>query len=318
MNSNVVSEITASVIISGLRPSKSPCLTLPFPPRRSRTEEEPPSHRPNFQDFQTLIFHLFHSQRPNASRRPTLACPRRAAPTPTAASAMVRVPARAYLATRATPTTRRRAADESARPTRTAHPRWPASASSASTPARAPAALLHFAAWPTTCPSARAPTASAATPSSRARPSPSPVSRPRRREARQLALPRGVDSVLNAVFPCAAPPRTPVDPCQPSPCGPNSQCRAVNEQAVCSCLVGYIGAPPQCRPECVVSSECPLDRACINQKCADPCPNTCGVRAQCSVRNHNPICACPPGFTGDPFLQCSPQRESRSDLVISY
>ncbi|VEN46223.1 unnamed protein product [Callosobruchus maculatus] len=102
-------------------------------------------------------------------------------------------------------------------------------------------------------------------------------------------------------------PRTPENPCQPSPCGPNSQCRNVKDQAVCSCLPTYVGSPPNCRPECIVSSECPADRACINQRCSDPCPNTCGLKAVCTTKNHNPICACPPGFTGDPFTRCVPQ-----------
>lgn len=106
-----------------------------------------------------------------------------------------------------------------------------------------------------------------------------------------------------------APPRQ--DPCYPSPCGPNSQCRVVNEQAVCSCLPSYVGAPPSCRPECVVSAECPENRACVNAKCSDPCPNTCGIGAVCTVRNHNPICACPPGQTGDPFSRCSPIRKCK-------
>lgn len=101
----------------------------------------------------------------------------------------------------------------------------------------------------------------------------------------------------------------PQDPCLRSPCGPNSQCRNVNSQPVCSCLPNYIGSPPNCRPECVVSSECTEDRACINNRCADPCPNTCGIGAQCTTKYHNPICACPPGFTGDPFTRCAPQRE---------
>ncbi|KAL1140438.1 hypothetical protein AAG570_000370 [Ranatra chinensis] len=100
------------------------------------------------------------------------------------------------------------------------------------------------------------------------------------------------------------PPPRPEDPCVPSPCGPNSQCRAVNHQAVCSCMPNYMGHPPTCRPECVVSSECSLDKACINQKCSDPCPNTCGLHAQCTTKNHNPICACPQGYTGDPFSHC--------------
>lgn len=103
--------------------------------------------------------------------------------------------------------------------------------------------------------------------------------------------------------------RPKVAPCQPSPCGPYSQCRVVNEQAVCSCLPTYVGSPPSCKPECLDSSECPLDRACLNQKCSDPCPNTCGLSAVCTTKNHNPICACPPGFTGDPFTRCSPQRK---------
>lgn len=100
--------------------------------------------------------------------------------------------------------------------------------------------------------------------------------------------------------------RPPQNPCQPSPCGPNSQCREVNGQGVCSCLPEYIGSPPSCRPECVVSSECPLKQACINQKCTDPCPGTCGLNADCSVINHSPICSCSSGFTGDPFTRCFP------------
>jgi len=96
----------------------------------------------------------------------------------------------------------------------------------------------------------------------------------------------------------------PGDPCAPSPCGPNSQCRNVNGQAVCSCLPTYIGSPPGCRPECVVSSECAQNRACVNQKCVDPCPGTCGLNARCEVINHSPICSCQFGFTGDPFTRC--------------
>lgn len=109
--------------------------------------------------------------------------------------------------------------------------------------------------------------------------------------------------------------REPIDPCHPSPCGPNSQCRKMNDQAVCSCLPNYMGSPPECRPECVVSSECPLDKACTNQKCLDPCPNTCGIQALCTVRNHNPICACPAGYSGDPFSQCA---LIRKDIVLNY
>lgn len=99
------------------------------------------------------------------------------------------------------------------------------------------------------------------------------------------------------------------EPCNPSPCGPYSQCRAVNGQAVCSCVPGYVGSPPACRPECTVNSDCGRNEACSNQKCRDPCPGSCGVGARCEVVNHNPICSCPPRYTGDPFTRCRPIRK---------
>lgn len=106
-------------------------------------------------------------------------------------------------------------------------------------------------------------------------------------------------------------PQLPIsEPCVPSPCGPYSQCRVVNGHAVCSCQTDYIGTPPACRPECMVSADCPQDKACINTKCKDPCPGTCGLNARCNVVNHNPICSCALGFTGDPFVRCL-QEESK-------
>lgn len=93
-------------------------------------------------------------------------------------------------------------------------------------------------------------------------------------------------------------------PCSPNPCGLNSICREHNNQAVCSCVEGFRGSPPVCRPECVDSSECPLNQACFNQKCINPCLGTCGSFAECRVVSHNPICICPSGFTGDPFIRC--------------
>lgn len=86
----------------------------------------------------------------------------------------------------------------------------------------------------------------------------------------------------------------------------NSRCRDVSDHAVCSCLPGFIGAPPQCRPECVVSSECSPTLACTNNKCVDPCISSCGINARCEVFNHSPICSCKPGETGDPFRGCQP------------
>lgn len=97
------------------------------------------------------------------------------------------------------------------------------------------------------------------------------------------------------------------DACQPSPCGPNSQCKTIDGTALCSCLSNYVGTPPACRPECVVSSECSSNKACINQKCVDPCPGSCGVNTECRVINHSPLCSCKSGFIGEPFTRCYPE-----------
>lgn len=107
--------------------------------------------------------------------------------------------------------------------------------------------------------------------------------------------------------PVVPPTKTPiVDPCQPSPCGPNSQCRVANGIAVCSCNTNYIGTPPNCKPECTVNAECQQNKACHKFKCENPCAGTCGVNARCEVINHNPICSCPLAMVGDPFVRCYP------------
>lgn len=98
----------------------------------------------------------------------------------------------------------------------------------------------------------------------------------------------------------------PINPCVPSPCGPNSQCRDTGHTGVCSCIPNYIGRPPNCRPECTSNSECPSHLACINERCKDPCPGSCGHYTSCSVTGHQPICRCQDQYTGDPFTGCHP------------
>lgn len=119
-----------------------------------------------------------------------------------------------------------------------------------------------------------------------------------------FALPNAY-SKLNFIAPPPVIVEEPIrNPCVPSPCGPNSECRDIGGAPSCSCLPNYIGSPPNCRPECTINSECPSNLACIREKCRDPCPGSCGVGAHCSVINHTPICTCPEGYTGDPFSYC--------------
>ncbi|KAJ0184185.1 hypothetical protein K1T71_000608 [Dendrolimus kikuchii] len=112
---------------------------------------------------------------------------------------------------------------------------------------------------------------------------------------------------IAVVTPMTAYPITPTeskDPCLPSPCGPNSTCNATNDQAVCTCQSLFIGTPPNCRPECLESSECGQQQVCIKQKCINPCEDMCGQNSDCKVINRSPICTCRPQYTGDPFNRC--------------
>lgn len=100
------------------------------------------------------------------------------------------------------------------------------------------------------------------------------------------------------------PPR-PQNPCIPSPCGPNSQCLVKGDYPACSCLPGFVGSAPNCRPECISNSECATHLACINNKCKDPCPGSCGELAECRVVSHTARCFCPPGYSGDALIRCN-------------
>lgn len=97
------------------------------------------------------------------------------------------------------------------------------------------------------------------------------------------------------------------NPCLPSPCGPNSICQEIGNVPSCACMSSYIGSPPNCRPECSINAECSTTKACIQQKCRDPCPGSCGISSICTVSRHTPICTCPDGYSGDAFTLCSPK-----------
>ena len=98
----------------------------------------------------------------------------------------------------------------------------------------------------------------------------------------------------------------PLNPCVPSPCGPNSICQVVSNQAQCGCQANMIGTAPNCRPECLLGSDCSSSLSCINNRCVDPCPGTCASNAECRVINHSPTCNCLTGYTGNGFDLCQP------------
>lgn len=99
-------------------------------------------------------------------------------------------------------------------------------------------------------------------------------------------------------------PVKPQNPCIPSPCGSYSECRVSGDLPICSCLNNMIGTPPNCRPECLVNSDCESSKACQNHRCQDICEGSCGRNTICRVHNHIAICECSNGYTGNAFESC--------------
>lgn len=108
------------------------------------------------------------------------------------------------------------------------------------------------------------------------------------------------------------------NPCLPSPCGVNAECRVRNGAGSCSCLPDYIGNPYEgCRAECILNSDCPMNMACIKNKCKDPCSGSCGQNAVCQAVNHIPVCTCLDMYTGDPFKLCTIIPPRRKSIICS-
>ncbi|MPC93754.1 Cadherin-related tumor suppressor [Portunus trituberculatus] len=101
-----------------------------------------------------------------------------------------------------------------------------------------------------------------------------------------------------------------IDPClQDSPCASSAKCSVNQHEVECSCSSGEHGDPKvACLAiGCLSNDECPPERACINQKCQDPCkPNPCGLGALCINQDHNFTCSCPLGHHGRPTIACRP------------
>lgn len=94
-------------------------------------------------------------------------------------------------------------------------------------------------------------------------------------------------------------------PCEPNPCGPYAVCRDLDGLPSCSCKTGYVGVPPYCSPECTINEDCSKDKACVHEKCIDPCIGSCGRNTECRAMNHLAMCSCLSGYNGDPFVGCN-------------
>jgi len=65
--------------------------------------------------------------------------------------------------------------------------------------------------------------------------------------------------------------------------------------------------------ECLISEDCPNAEYCDlkTNLCKNACSlNVCAPQAECKARIHRPLCFCPPGYEGNPHVECtkSPSR----------
>lgn len=102
----------------------------------------------------------------------------------------------------------------------------------------------------------------------------------------------------------------------PNICGPFSNCTILKNTVICLCQYGYTGTPPNCKPDCVINSECAPNKACVKNRCINPCSNLCAPNSHCRVINHKATCICKPGFTGDPMKRCLKTESKNLDLFL--
>ncbi|KAJ8664368.1 hypothetical protein QAD02_006030 [Eretmocerus hayati] len=95
-------------------------------------------------------------------------------------------------------------------------------------------------------------------------------------------------------------------------CGVDKTCQLKGGLLQCLCSPSDSNMTPDCRMRplipnsyCFVPDDCPNHQMCVKEKCRNPCDNvTCGMNAECFVKDHEPVCLCKNGFKGDPYLWC--------------
>lgn len=94
---------------------------------------------------------------------------------------------------------------------------------------------------------------------------------------------------------CQCPPDTYTDP--------NGRCKAI------------IHVEQQCH----IDSDCNTVEKCIKGSCIEACKvDICGINAQCKSLNHQALCTCPPGYVGNPHIECSNSKNLLLSLATQY
>ena len=92
-------------------------------------------------------------------------------------------------------------------------------------------------------------------------------------------------------------------------CGRGAECLVQAHRAQCVCPAGTQGDPfLSCvAAVCQYNEDCADHEACdrLNRVCRPVCDDeTCAATATCTGRKHQPVCSCPPGTSGNPYIEC--------------
>lgn len=115
------------------------------------------------------------------------------------------------------------------------------------------------------------------------------------------------------------------NPCEPSPCGPNSECVAEDKEIGphCKCKPKFYDFPPECRPGCDTHDDCGSDEFCNRRKniCVKICdPLSCGENSKCrpDKRKLKAYCSCLDGFTPERGLGCREKVADDPEIPIDF
>lgn len=102
-----------------------------------------------------------------------------------------------------------------------------------------------------------------------------------------------------------------LNPCTHSStrCGRGAECRVQLHLPQCYCPPGTQGDPfASCiAGVCQYNEDCADHEACdrLNRVCRPVCSeDTCAETAVCIGKKHQPKCTCPPGTSGNPYIEC--------------
>lgn len=115
-----------------------------------------------------------------------------------------------------------------------------------------------------------------------------------------------------------------INPCILSdPCAREAECFGSNHKANCKCPSGYSGDPfVRCeRLECYSHQDCPNDKACLENRCVNPCSPIanppCAHNAECYPQNHAASCVCPENLPeGNPLAYCLGRTPTEQPLCV--